>query len=333
MALLHRLHSAVEESWPRWVWASLNGAPLDAVGGDGALCGSHWSSLLRLLPLCRSISRVAVGDDARTSFWMDSWLPVGPLMSAMAELYSHCTSPSATVQQVIRAGLDSLLVRRLSSSASKQRGTLLDLLRGVHLDSTPDRRSLPLCGKKDGGIRTSDVYGLCTMGGVQDEHYALVWRNWAPSGVRFFAWLLVRGRIQCRANLLHKGIIDLAASGCPLCNGAEETPAHIMFGCPFARRFWCSIGAACDEAWPVEAAATCALPASAPRATSSTLRLLCFWHLWKHRNGVVFQGLPPSLSLLRKSCRDDATLWRARLPAELRGDVDQWLTYFLPERP
>jgi hypothetical protein len=31
---------AVDESWPRWVWTSLNGAPLDAVGGDGALCGS-----------------------------------------------------------------------------------------------------------------------------------------------------------------------------------------------------------------------------------------------------------------------------------------------------
>jgi hypothetical protein len=59
-----------------------------------------------------------------------------------------------------------------------------------------------------------------------------------------------------------------------------------------------------------------ALPASVPTCTGSTLRLLCFWHLWKHRYGVVFNGIVPSLSLIRKSCRDDVVLWRARLPLE-----------------
>jgi hypothetical protein len=60
--------------------------------------------------------------------------------------------------------------------------------------------------------------------------------------------------------------------------------------------------------------------------------LLCLWHLWKHRNGVVFNGLAPSLSLVRKNCRDDAVLLRARLPMEQRADVDLWLTYLLPVR-
>ncbi|KAK1698838.1 hypothetical protein QYE76_015535 [Lolium multiflorum] len=76
-----------------------------------------------------------------------------------------------------------------------------------------------------------------------------------------------------------------------------------------------------------------ALPPSAPTDTAATLRLLCLWHLWKHRNGVVFERLPPSLSMLHKRCRDDATLWRARLSLEQRSDVDLWLTYFLPEQP
>jgi len=33
--------------------------------------------------------------------------------------------------------------------------------------------------------------------------------------VRFFAWLLVQGRIQCKANLVTKGIVD--APTCELC--------------------------------------------------------------------------------------------------------------------
>ncbi|KAK1602360.1 hypothetical protein QYE76_016401 [Lolium multiflorum] len=187
LKLLHRLHSAFDESWPRWVWTSLNGAPLDAIGRDAALCGSHWGSLLRLLPLYRSFSRVVVGDGTRTSFWLDSWLPVGPLASVMAELFSHCISPSATVRRVVCGGLDNELVQRLSSSAAGQRVALLELLHGVHLTTAPDRRFLPLCGKKNGGIRTSYVYKLCTMGVVRDEHHALVWCNWTPSRVRFFA--------------------------------------------------------------------------------------------------------------------------------------------------
>jgi hypothetical protein len=49
-----------------------------------------------------------------------------------------------------------------------------------------------------------------------------------------------------------------------------------------------------------------------------------------------WRGVPqasPSLSLLRKNCRDDAILWRACLPMERRQDVDLWLAYFLPKRP
>jgi hypothetical protein len=50
--------------------------------------------------------------------------------------------------------------------------------------------------KGDAGLHTSALYKLCTFGGVLDRHCDFVWRNWAPSRVRFFAWLLVQGRIR-----------------------------------------------------------------------------------------------------------------------------------------
>jgi hypothetical protein len=66
--LLHRLHATPGQSWPRWVWSSLGGMPLDAPGCAAPLCGSHWAALLRLLPLYRAISRVQLGDGAKTAF-------------------------------------------------------------------------------------------------------------------------------------------------------------------------------------------------------------------------------------------------------------------------
>nr|XP_051222255.1 uncharacterized protein LOC127340554 [Lolium perenne] len=329
--LLHRLHCATDESWPRWVWRSLDGLPLDDAARSTPLSGMHWASLLRLLPLYRAISRVAVRDGKRTSFWCDHWLPLGTLESAMPELFSHCSSPSATVRHVLDAGLDSTLVARLSAKAARQRETLLPILSRVRLTDGADSRSLPLCARGE-RLSTSSLYRLCTNGGVRDVHHPFVWCNSAPARVRFFAWLLVRGRIQCRSNLLRKGILDERGSHCPICDGPLETPDHIMFGCEFACRFWALLGADAAATHKVTEASTCPLPPSAPAGSATTLRMLCLWHLWKHRNGVVFNGLAPSLSLVRKNCRDDAVLWRAHLPMEQRADVDLWLTYLLPVR-
>lgn len=325
--LLHRLHSASSESWPRWVWGSLGGAALDNTNRAAVLGGAHWNALLWLLPLYRALSCVAVGDGSRTAFWHDKWLPAGPLALAMPELFSHCTLQCATVRQVMIGGLDALLVPRLSVTAARQKAELASLLSGVSLSDAADARTLPLCSKAGGKLKTAALYKLCTFGGEVSRHADFVWRNSAPSRVKFFAWLLVQQRIQCRANLRRKGILDAAADVCPICGEHSETAGHIMFTCRFARRFWAALGSPASLTGSIDSVELCPLPPSAPVRSTTTLRLLCFWHVWKHRNDVAFNGLIPSISLIRKNCRDDAVLWRARLPLEHRSDVDQWLSY------
>jgi hypothetical protein len=235
----------------------------------------------------------------------------------MPELLSHCSSPGATVHQVLDAGLDTLLVARPSTTAAAQLASLLPLLASAALSDHPDKRSLPLCSRPGGGLRTASLYKLCTDDGERDAQFSFVWRNFGPSRVRFFAWLLVKGRIQCRSNLLKKKILEEADCRCPICDAPLETSEHIMFECSFAKQFWAQLGSPpSDVVWPVSVAASCPLPATAHPDIASTLCLLCLWHLWKHRNGIVFNGLAPSLSLARKCCRDDATLWSARLPPD-----------------
>ncbi|XP_071678540.1 uncharacterized protein [Lolium perenne] len=233
--LLHRLHCAQDESWPRWVWGCLDGLPLDDAARSTSLSGTHWASLLRLLPLC--------------------------------------SYPSASVHHVLDAGLDSTLVARLSATAASQRAALLPLLSGLVLTDGVDARSLPLCARGE-RLSTSSLYRLCTDGGVRDSHHPFVWCNSAPARVGFFAWLLVRGQIQCRSNLLRKGILDEHSCHCPICDNPLETPDHIMFGCEFARHFWSMLGASVDAAHRVSESSTCPLPISAPAGSATTLRLL-----------------------------------------------------------
>jgi hypothetical protein len=144
--LLHRLHCATEESWPRWVWQAQAGLPLEIDGSGSLLLGAHWTSLRRLLPLYRSISRVKVGDGARTAFWLDWWLPSGPVATTMPELFSHCSLQCASVRQVLTHGLDAVLAPRLSAVAAEQREALLLLLSSERLSDSVVVRMLPLCG-------------------------------------------------------------------------------------------------------------------------------------------------------------------------------------------
>jgi negative regulator of sigma E activity len=82
------------------------------------MCGVHWASLLRLLPLYHSVSRVTLGDGTTTTFWLDGWLTDGFLAVSMLELYSHYTLQCVTVRQVFVDGLDAFLVPRPSTFAS-----------------------------------------------------------------------------------------------------------------------------------------------------------------------------------------------------------------------
>ena len=152
-----------------------------------------------------------------------------------------------------------------------------------------------------------------------------VWINFAPSKVRFFAWLLSQARIQSRSALLRKNILTLVEARCPVCEGSVETPNHLFFECTFAQSFWAEVGLRV----PVDAD-VCQLHSypsllAVPATTGSTFLLLCCWELWKHRNAVVFREQRPSLPLLIGACRREARLWSNRLPLALKSDLQSWL--------
>jgi hypothetical protein len=61
-------------------------------------------------------------------------------------------------------------------------------------------------------------------------------------------------------------------------------------------------------------------PAAFGAGTASTFVILCCWNIWKHCNGVVFQGDTPCLPLLLSRCREDASL----VPPALSAETVSW---------
>ena len=87
---LHGLLDGRDTPWTRWVRRSyLCPCPEPST--------PSWRHFESLIPLYRSITRVAPGDGVSTSLWHDSWRPLGPLSIALPAAFSHCLSPEATL--------------------------------------------------------------------------------------------------------------------------------------------------------------------------------------------------------------------------------------------
>jgi hypothetical protein len=209
--------------------------------------------------------------------------------------------------------------------AEAEQRRLATLLNNVHLNDTQDVRVLTWCGSPSGRLRSAELYKLVGFGGVQAPLAPFVWDSHAPARVKFFGWLLSLGRIQTRDSLLWKNILARSAAGCPVCPAVIKTANHLMFGCPFAQAFWSSVGANFDQNATVETLLDPACCRGVPERSLSIFLIFCCWHLWKHRNDIVFNGDYPSLPRVKLQCRDDAVFWGARFPATAKEDVYVWL--------
>jgi hypothetical protein len=223
---------------------------------------------------------------------------------------------------VLTMGVRDTLVPRLTAAGERELVAVELLLVAVRLTGAADTRSLTRCCKPNGDLRVSDLYKLCSLGGVEAPFCSFIWGGFAPSRVKFFGWLLIQSRIQCRAALRKKKIILPEEDICPICSAPHEDATHVALRCPFASGFWNAIGGVFAATAHVRDLH--ALPGVTSGETASTFTLLCCWNLWKHRNCVVFRGERPCRRRLVAMCVADASLWRERVPAGLRAATDCW---------
>ena len=94
---LHSLFSGRDTPWTRWVRRSyMCSCPQPST--------PSWRHFESLVPLYRSITRVAPVDGATTSLWHDSWTPLGPLVAVLPSTFSHCLVPDMMLVAAISAG-------------------------------------------------------------------------------------------------------------------------------------------------------------------------------------------------------------------------------------
>lgn len=189
-----------------------------------------------------------------------------------------------------------------------------------------DQRLSPFaCGP--GKLDSSSIYRLLkAKGQPADPCSQFIWRYSTPPRVQLFMWLLTKGRIQCRANLFKKRIIDTPS--CEVCGASEETADHILFQCPFAVAFWNKLGLPLLDGISASIIHTIQNVQRVPEKQYSMFVALCCWQLWKRRNAVIFRGEHSSLRHLLILCALEARIWRARMPKKQKQVSENWCSLF-----
>jgi hypothetical protein len=141
---------------------------------------------------------------------------------------------------------------------------------------------------------------------AQTRGHNLYGRTKPPPRVKFFAWLLSQERIQCKTVLKKKHIVE--STVCEVCQ-AEETPAHIIFGCPSTKQFWEVLQIQKDANWPLQALREFPSPPHFPAKYFTTFLLLCCWHIWKRRNNITFRNDWTTLNATLVARETEAYLW------------------------
>lgn len=160
-------------------------------------------------------------------------------------------------------------------------------------------------------VRSAPIYKavMATLGTTRPfSHH--VWHNHAPPWVKFFTWLLVHSRIQCKPNLENKTLLD--ENQCDICHTDSEAVDHIFLECPFVRQFRSSQLVSLTNNPRAATFWELHRPPQLPALHYSTVVLLCCWQIWKHRHDIAFCSMEPSLPCLLQQYSSDAVYRRLR---------------------
>eukprot|EP00253_Pinus_taeda_P031705 PITA_31705 len=170
------------------------------------------------------------------------------------------------------------------------------------------------------------------------SQWKLAWRAEAPPKVKFFFWLLLKGKILTAKNLKKRGIMGL--SRCPNCCQAEETIQHLFIDCRIADDCWKQMALIGGVTWEPKATIAdtvynwrkhCPWKEKQSKLTQriwNAIPLTLVWRIWLARNKKVFQDKGCNTRIM---CHKAKNLAVDAIIAHIQGKIEV-TNYSIEER-
>lgn len=174
----------------------------------------------------RLVAEYIIGNGADTEFWTANWTGKGCFAWRWPTLYSYVGRARLSVAKAL---INNRWVRGLQGTLSNEAVgeffQLWDEVRDVSLHSSADEISWKLTS--DGTFSAASAYDIFFMAMENCPYGELLWHSRAPSRVRFFMWVALKGRCLTADNLAKRNWPHDVI--CPLCQWENED-CHHSFG-------------------------------------------------------------------------------------------------------
>lgn len=280
--------------------------------------GAVWASLASrperiVVSMFQSSVTVTVGDGASAYFWLDSWLPAGPLCRTAPNLFA-AVAPRRRRRTVRHALEEQRWTRDITGAPTApvllEYFEVWDTMETVQLDPlTPDRfvwRWSP-CGS----YTASSAYRAFFYGRSELARARYVWKAAVPPKLKFIFWLALHGRIWTADRRRRHGLQQEAT--CSLCDQEDETRDHLLSSCTVTREIWAWLlnHVGLQQLTPVHTSVTAdwwlqtrkAVPANQRRAFDSVVMIVS-WVVWNERNARIFRGMARSTAQICEGVRE-----------------------------
>ncbi|GAU33009.1 hypothetical protein TSUD_358760 [Trifolium subterraneum] len=256
-----------------------------------------------------------IGDGRSTSFWVDSWLEVGPLARAFGRLYDLADNKNISVADMFEAGW------ALNGNGWKWRRRLFAwevelvaqwvgvLANFVLQGDATDRWVWKLHPSQSYSVRSAYSYLMVSDGSPMEDFASFLWMKSVPLKVNIFIWRLFLNRLPTKDNLLRRGVIEVHMVLCSTNCGKSEDVVHLFLQCDVYSQVWqlvlnwLGFSTALHVSLSGHADQFCGLGGNSK--TSRTLFTIIWvsvlFVIWKDRNDRIFQmGNDSGVTLLER---------------------------------
>ena len=266
-----------------------------------------WRNLLSLRHLMKQLVAWRVGDGSHISFWLDSWLPNGPLIKILGKEFVK------KVGSNLKAKVRDFYHSSPWISFTENRLSRKDRVKAADMQKLADYIPQPMAfqvNKQDEIIwkpTQSTTFSIKSAWQATRKQApkvlwrALVWFKEAVPRFAFTMWLVMHDKLPTFDRLRNVGIID--SNQCPICRNEEESADHLFFGCAYSKEVWKIVMTEHSSIQPMEWTALMQVLSNAPASNllhNSTFkkRLSALtYYIWMERNYRNFED-----SCLTPSC-------------------------------
>jgi hypothetical protein len=320
---LDKFYNKSDTPWVQLIWSSYY---TNSVPHSARPCGSFWwRDIMHLSGSFTEVATIEPGMGDSFLFWSDKWKFMHsdqPLASRFPRLFSFVLDKEMSAADVFSTeDFSQLFYRPLSAEAFQEYCQVQQGLITEPLSGRPDIWKYAW-GEK---YHPSKFYAHLHADMVVPAVFRWLWKSACMMKTKMFAWLLLNDRLNTRDLLVRRNWTVSDDRHCVLCpTHTYEDRLHLFFTCNFSHRIWNYLQIDWSRGADLQTAVAEARRGFAKPFFMEVMITAC-WHIWKQRNGRIFENERPTFARWKCNFVHDITLLQHRIKVKHRDSLLTWV--------